>query len=187
MSDAGRVSCGLIRTLLRLVNWLPILYFITMLATGVRRQRVGDLAAGTSVVRTPVHHRGLAVVWLAAVGLAVYRVNSPAPLTYRAHGVSFDYPARWHVESYEPTVTAGGAQDLWTTAVGPGREWDLISVDASAANQPVRAPDIDAVIPDVESLTRQLFDQAGGAPVAGPEKITMTGQPAAHWEYGQSR
>jgi uncharacterized RDD family membrane protein YckC len=44
----------LIRTLMRLIDWLPMLYlvgFITMLATGADRQRVGDLVAKTRVVR----------------------------------------------------------------------------------------------------------------------------------------
>ncbi len=44
---------ALIRNALRLVDWLPFLYvvgFISMLATGRRRLRLGDLAAGTQVV-----------------------------------------------------------------------------------------------------------------------------------------
>ena len=43
-----------LRTLLRLVDGLPILYLVglvTILATGAKRQRVGDLAADTTVVR----------------------------------------------------------------------------------------------------------------------------------------
>ncbi len=55
--DGSRPSAAAIavRTLLRIVDGLPFLYlvgFITMLATGTRRQRLGDLAAGTRVVRT---------------------------------------------------------------------------------------------------------------------------------------
>lgn len=55
-SDGDRPSTGAIalRTLLRIVDWLPFLYlvgFIAMLATGARRQRLGDLAAKTSVGR----------------------------------------------------------------------------------------------------------------------------------------
>jgi uncharacterized RDD family membrane protein YckC len=54
--EGRRPSSGaiLVRTLLRLVDWLPFFYlvgFITMLATGPRRKRLGDLAAKTSVVR----------------------------------------------------------------------------------------------------------------------------------------
>jgi uncharacterized RDD family membrane protein YckC len=54
--DGTKASAGavLVRTLLRLVDSLPILYIVglvTTLATGrERRQRVGDLAAGTTVV-----------------------------------------------------------------------------------------------------------------------------------------
>lgn len=43
-----------LRTVLRLVDALPTLYlvgFIAMLATGARRQRLGDLAARTMVVK----------------------------------------------------------------------------------------------------------------------------------------
>jgi uncharacterized RDD family membrane protein YckC len=55
-SQGGRPSAGAIavRTLLRVVDWLPFLYlvgFISVLATGRRRMRLGDLAAKTMVVR----------------------------------------------------------------------------------------------------------------------------------------
>jgi uncharacterized RDD family membrane protein YckC len=43
-----------IRTLLRVVDWLPFLYavgFVSVLATGRRRMRLGDLAAKTVVAR----------------------------------------------------------------------------------------------------------------------------------------
>jgi uncharacterized RDD family membrane protein YckC len=49
-ADAGPV---VIRNLVRLVDWLPALYVvggITVFATGERRQRLGDMAAGTRVV-----------------------------------------------------------------------------------------------------------------------------------------
>jgi uncharacterized RDD family membrane protein YckC len=54
--DGSRPSVGVIalRTLLRIVDWLPFGYlvgFITMMVTGRRRQRLGDLAAKTRVVR----------------------------------------------------------------------------------------------------------------------------------------
>jgi uncharacterized RDD family membrane protein YckC len=55
-ADGGRPSAGaiLIRTVLRIVDWLPFFYlvgFVAMLATGTRRKRLGDLAAKTSVGR----------------------------------------------------------------------------------------------------------------------------------------
>jgi len=55
--DGGRPGARAIglRTVLRLVDGLPFLYlvgFVAMLATGSRRQRVGDLAADTLVTRS---------------------------------------------------------------------------------------------------------------------------------------
>ena len=54
--DGGRPSVAAIalRTVLRIVDWLPLLYlvgFIALLATGARRKRLGDLASRTSVAR----------------------------------------------------------------------------------------------------------------------------------------
>jgi uncharacterized RDD family membrane protein YckC len=43
----------LVRTILRIVDFLPVVYivgFVVVLATGPRRQRIGDLAAKTRVV-----------------------------------------------------------------------------------------------------------------------------------------
>jgi uncharacterized RDD family membrane protein YckC len=85
-SDGSRPSVAAIsvRTLIRVVDWLPVLYlvgFIAMLATGLRRQRLGDLAARTSVARAlPVRHRSLAaaavaVVVLVLLGLSFYRAT----------------------------------------------------------------------------------------------------------------
>jgi uncharacterized RDD family membrane protein YckC len=74
-ADGSRPSVAAIavRTLLRLVDWLPALYllgFLAMLATGARRQRLGDLAAKTRVARAlPVGHRGLALVPVALVAV----------------------------------------------------------------------------------------------------------------------
>jgi uncharacterized RDD family membrane protein YckC len=74
-ADGSRPSAAAIavRTLLRLVDWLPALYlvgFIAMEATGERRQRLGDLAARTRVARAqPVRHRGLALIPVALVAV----------------------------------------------------------------------------------------------------------------------
>ena len=63
--DGSRASVARIalRTVLRIVDWLPFLYligFITMMATGRRRLRLGDLAAKTTVARARSTRRGLA-------------------------------------------------------------------------------------------------------------------------------
>ena len=171
------------RTLLRLVDWLPFLYlagFITMLATGTRRQRIGDLAARTAVARAvPVRHRGLAlvplaVVLLAAAGLSAYRATtSPGgTLTYKAHGVSFDYPASWQEIGYT-SMSSGASAKLWGTAVGPGTPYDNIAVEAYRLGVTVSAQDLDAVVPDLASA----MQQAGMAVQGTPEKVTMAGLP----------
>jgi uncharacterized RDD family membrane protein YckC len=83
-ADGSRPSVAAIalRTLLRIVDWLPFLYlvgFITMMATGWRRQRLGDLAAKTFVERAlPTRRRGLALPPMALLlfliaALSVYR------------------------------------------------------------------------------------------------------------------
>ena len=71
-ADGGRPSVWAVavRTVLRVVDWLPLLYlvgFIAMLSTGARPRRLGDLAAGTEIVRAvPMRHRRLAAAGLAA-------------------------------------------------------------------------------------------------------------------------
>ncbi len=54
-ADGGKAGAGpvLVRTLLRIVDSLPIFYIVglvSIFATGARRQRVGDMAAKTRVV-----------------------------------------------------------------------------------------------------------------------------------------
>jgi hypothetical protein len=188
----GRPSPGpvAVRTLLRIVDWWPVLYlvgFITVMATGVRRQRVGDLAAGTSVTRVPVRHRSLAlvplaVVVLAAAGLGVYRETPAGPTqTYQAHGISFDYPWAWQAGTSAPYVLTG-RQNLWVITLGqsdtPGF-W--IGVDAYHVNAPVTPHDADTITIEAEADARQLLDQSGGSLQAGPGKVTMAGGPA--WRF----
>lgn len=54
-ADGGRIGYGaaLVRTLLRIVDWLPALYLIgaALIWSTPKNQRLGDLAAGTVVVR----------------------------------------------------------------------------------------------------------------------------------------
>lgn len=80
-TDGSRppVTAIIVRTLLRVVDWLPALYlvgFIVMLATGARRQRLGDLAARTSLARArPIPHRGLAAATVAVVVVVLAGVS----------------------------------------------------------------------------------------------------------------
>jgi uncharacterized RDD family membrane protein YckC len=55
MDDGRKLSAGpaLVRNLVRVIDWLPILYVVgavAVFATGPRRRRLGDLAARTKVV-----------------------------------------------------------------------------------------------------------------------------------------
>jgi uncharacterized RDD family membrane protein YckC len=183
------------RTLLRIVDWLPALYlagFITMLATGTRRKRIGDLAARTEVARAvPVRHRSLAlvplaVVLLAAAGLLAYRAASAGnTLTYRANGVSFNYPAAWSEYGTSNGESSRGSSSapLWTTTVGPDpfTPYDRVEVTAYRVNQAVAAQSIGALTPTIESYVKQLYGQAGGGMQGGPEEITMAGKPAVRF------
>jgi uncharacterized RDD family membrane protein YckC len=85
-ADGSRPSAAAIalRTLLRFVDWLPLLYlvgFIAMMATGQRRQRLGDLAAKTIVARPGRARRRVlalppaAFLLLLIVALSVYRAS----------------------------------------------------------------------------------------------------------------
>ena len=109
------------RTLLRVVDFLPVLYlagFVTYVAPGVRRRRIGGLAARRAVARAaPVRHRALAVVPLAVVLLAAVGL--------------FGYPAGWQQHSGAASTPAGGTRELWSSAAGPGAPYDLTSFRVS--------------------------------------------------------
>jgi uncharacterized RDD family membrane protein YckC len=190
-ADGRRPSAGQIagRTLLRLIDWLPVLYlagFITVLATGRRRQRLGDLAAGTIVARAqPARYRRLAwasvvLVVLAVAGLSAYRAASPGGTqtyqTYRAHRVSFSYPAGWQEET-----STGGAQHggppLWRVTVGPGTSSDGITVEAYGLKIRVDAGNLAAVAARMQQLVQSDARQVGDTIQAGPQLVTVGGMP----------
>jgi uncharacterized RDD family membrane protein YckC len=197
-TDGGHPSTGTIfgRTLLRPVDGFPAFYltgFITMLVTGAqRRQRLGDLAAGTIVVRArPMRFGGLVVASLALVlvataGLSAYRAVSAltgpiyavAPAgpaqTYRAHGISFKYPAGWH-QGTIPASTAGVWG--WSTAFSPGPAGDMVMAAARQMNISVSAGDMGAVSSQLTPPVRRSYQQAGGVLQVGPQQITMGGLP----------
>jgi len=187
--DGGRPSPWAVarRTLLRLIDWLPVLYlvgFITMLATGRRRrQRLGDLAAETTIVRAgPVRHRGLimlsplVLILLLALGLSAYRITSAGgSQTYQGHGVSFDYPAGWQEAGLPVDLALGQVRlKLWSTARGQDPE-DWIDVAGYRLNPPVPAIGAGPVPPAVKTVFRHMFEHLGGVLQAGPQEITMGG------------
>jgi uncharacterized RDD family membrane protein YckC len=182
------------RTVVRVVDWLPAFYlvgFIAMLATGARRQRLGDLAAGTRIARAvPMRHRGLAATGLASslvlvlAGSVVYVAASDrdeGAQTYRGNGVSFDYPAGWEEGTTETVAETGNADELWEVAFGLGRA-SLVSVTAYRLTPPVTAENLDAAKAEFEGAARRLFDQVGGTVRAGPEEITVAGRPGLRFQ-----
>ena len=171
-----------VRTLLRIVDWLPLLYlagWISTLATGARRQRIGDLAARTMMARAgrPARDRSLALLPLAAVVvaaivLAALRPNTAGGAqTYQGHGVSFAYPAGWSPGNPQGGTTTGNL--LWATSVAPGTSGGGIIVQGYRLSAPVTAQNIAAVVPGVARLL-----QHAGATLHGlPQKITMANLP----------
>ncbi len=149
-ADAARPSVGAaaIRTVVRVVDWLPLLYlvgFLTMLATGARRQRLGDLAAGTGIARAaPLRHRGAvgavvaSALALVLAGSVVYVAASDEEKTCRGHGVSFDDPAGWEEGKTQAQASSGPTDELWNAAVTAGHP-DLVAVTAYRLNVPVTA------------------------------------------------
>jgi uncharacterized RDD family membrane protein YckC len=175
-----------LRTLLRIVDWLPVLYlagFISMLATGARRQRIGDLAAKTAMARAgrPARDRGLALLPLAAVVVAAIvvaalRANSAGGTqTYQGHGVSFEYPAGWSSGVPQGGATTGNL--LWATSVAPGPAEGGVIVQGYRLKVPVTAQNIAAVVPGLARLLQRL-----GATLHGtPQKATMAGLPGVQF------
>jgi hypothetical protein len=92
--------------------------------------------------------------------------------TYRAHGVSFDYPAGWQEED----LPASGW--LWEAQFSPGPTADLISVEANRLSIPVTAGNLPHLTPKLEPILRRVFVQKRGAMRAGPQQITVGGLPA---------
>jgi uncharacterized RDD family membrane protein YckC len=186
-ADGTRPSAAAIaaRTLLRIIDWLPLLYLtgcITMLATGQRRQRLGDLAARTAVARAlPGRRRSpalipLALVLAAVAGLSAYRASTYGnPQTYQAHGVSFSYPPGWQQGGSIRYAAGSSSGSAWTTVVGID-PLDVIIVAAFPATPPVTAANLPALTPVFTRELRRATQQ--GDTLAGPERITMGGMPA---------
>jgi uncharacterized RDD family membrane protein YckC len=196
-----RPSLGAIaaRTLLRIVDWLPTLYlagFITMMVTGIRRQRIGDLAARTVMARAgrPAGYRGLALLPLAGVVAAaiivpVARSGSAGP-TYTGHGVSFAYPNGWSVGKV--TRMTGTGNLLWAAVVGPGAPRGVVEgpgthgvvvVQSYRLKIPVTTQNINAIVPQIA----RLIQQQGGILHGSAQSVTMSGLPGVQFKatYGQ--
>jgi hypothetical protein len=119
----------------------------------------------------------VALIVLAGLVLSACNASSTGGIqTYRAHGVSFDYPAGWRHASQSTNVAVGAVRyKLWGTAFGMDRaHW--INVGAYRVN-PGPEIGLGPVPPGVKTNFRRLYKQVGGVLQAGPEKITMGGMP----------
>jgi hypothetical protein len=176
--DGGRPPAAAVAicTLLRIVDWLPLLYlvgFITMLATGARQQRLGDLAARTGIARVaPIRHRGRAVTALVspllrvvagsvafvaatdedAGGTIAASDQDEGGKTYRAN----TYRVAWCLVSGamggNPTVPSGRGRHMVCRTTAGGL--DLVLVTAYRMNVAVTAENLDTVKREFEGILR---------------------------------
>jgi uncharacterized RDD family membrane protein YckC len=150
-ADGSRpaVAAIVVRTLLRIVDWLPFLYlvgFLAMLATGARRQRLGDLAANTGVARAlPVRRRGLVLVPLALVA------------------------ALLALTGYAASVPGTGAKTIDPAMIEDALGRDMKEKDPGLRVGPVACPD---GIKIVEGATFQCTADVEG--VQAPFNVTVT-------------
>lgn len=176
-----------VRTALRVVDWLPLLYLVglvTTLATGAHRQRLGDLAAKTTVARArPIRRRGLVATLLAsclvvAVGLAVVSgaVFGDDDSTYRADGVSFDYPAAWQDFTGDVAFDVEGGGEIAVVGLG---DKDMVVVTSWRNDHPVTGENLEATGAE---LTATIREWPGWTIEAGPEETTIDAMPSLRYE-----
>jgi uncharacterized RDD family membrane protein YckC len=190
-ADGGRPSAAAIavRTLLRLIDWLPLLYltgFITTLITGARRRRLGDLAAGTDATRgVPARHRHTALAVTVAL-LAIFAMSvrvisgesanvasAQAIRDCQADGVSFGYPPGWQQVSLRARAL-GSNVPLCHTGLFIGAS-DAVIVEAFALPGPVNAGNFARITSLLKRRVPGLFRQVGGAAQTEPRRITVGG------------
>ena len=94
---------------------------------------------------------------------------------YRAHGVSFDYPAGWQRGGVSSNLVAGRVRHkLWDAAVATDQtHW--IDVAVYRLNPPAPTIGSGPLPPAAKSLFQRLFEHLGGSLLANPERITMGG------------
>jgi uncharacterized RDD family membrane protein YckC len=172
-----------VRTALRVVDWLPLLYLVglvTTLATGAHRQRLGDLAANTTVARArPIRQRGLVATLLASclvVAVVVSVVFGDDDSTYRAKGVSFDYPAAWQDFTGDVTHVVEGGGEIAVVGLG---DKDMVVVTSWRNDYPVTGENLDATGAE---LTATIREWPGWTIDAGPEETTIDAMPSLRYE-----
>jgi hypothetical protein len=147
------------------------------------------------ISKLPARHRGIwatlaVVLLLVVIVVAIQQVadtnNGPGGVngTYRAHGVSFNYPTSWIEGSSKDVGTGGDADELWSTSFSPvtGPDVvDIVSVTAYRGRFPATAAELNAFMPSLVSLVEQRFERSGGAAHGAPEELTMAGLPGVRF------
>jgi hypothetical protein len=147
------------------------------------------------ISKPPARHRGIVATLAAALLLLVIVAvvqqvadtnNGPGAAngTYRAHGVSFNYPTSWLEISTEDVGPAGDAEELWSISFSPvtGPGVDIVSVEAYRGDFPATAGELNVFMPTLVSIVDQHFDQLGGAAHGAPTELTMAGLPGAQFQ-----
>jgi uncharacterized RDD family membrane protein YckC len=197
--EGGRVTVAgaAVRNLLRLIDALP--YFIPYLVGGVavarspQRQRLGDRAAGTVVVRahsvqvggdlaTPapwwprvVLGFGLVIILAATYGFAVMaRHCDIGNGVYDCHDVRFEYPGSWSVVRDVKVMTTGNLE--FADVVGLDAV-NNVELQAYRLNQPIDRGNIAQSQQEVSAVAEQLAETLSGTVADGPRRIEMGGLP----------
>ena len=198
-ADGGRltVAGAAVRNLLRLIDALP--YVIPYLVGGVavarspQRQRLGDRAAASVVVRahsaqaggdlpTPTPWRpravlgfGLILILAATYGFAVWgRHCDIGNGVYDCHDVRFEYPSSWSVVRDVSVMTTGKLE--FADIVGLDA-LNNVELQAYRLNQPIDRGNIVQSQPEVSAAANRLAEALSGTVIDGPRPIEMGGLP----------
>ena len=196
-NDRLTATGAVVRNLLRLIDALP--YFIPYLVGGVavarspQRQRLGDRAAGTVVVRAHsvpaggdlatsapwgppvVLGFGLVIILAATYGLAATaRHCDIGNGVYDCHDVRFEYPGSWSVVRDVRVMTTGNLE--FADIVGLDAV-NNVELQAYQLNQPIDRSNIAQSQQEVSAAATQLAEALSGTVTDGPRRIEMGGLP----------
>ena len=198
-ADGGRitVAAAVIRNLVRLIDALP--YFIPYLVGGVavarspQRQRLGDRAAGSVVVRThsvpaggdsptlaqrgPRVVLGLGLILILAATYGFVAMTSHCDIgngVYDCHHVRFEYPGSWSVVRDVRVMTTGNLEFADIVGLDPVNNVEL---QAYRLSQSIDRGNIAQSQEEVLAVAQQLAETLSGTVADGPRRIEMGGLP----------
>ncbi len=192
---------ALARTAMRIIDVLPVFYLLggTVAAVSDKRQRLGDLVAGTLVVgpsaRVP-DTRGVGqddalpvlvpsrpairamtvglVVILLGLGTYVWATR-PVPGAFDRYGLHFDYPVSWR--SVDVVFSQAGNPPVFHEQFGID-QYDYLAVSAYQLGGTVTATNLPQVLPNFNWLVQGLATQTQASSLTGPEATAIAGRPA---------